>query len=230
MKHRSSPASWFGLLPLDRAGASCVWRDATGRVGIQATPTASSDGRHLRRRSALDRGDPGARRGQIERDRTDYSRFLTGDAADPATTAAITAMLQEMAACLTAGDMLRFYALHSDDWLQRSLGIVDGMAILTISIPHARRRESRALPGSLARADPARWPGPGGGAARRQAISARSQSHESLLFVHRDGRWLVDETIASVRVPTARSRSRSPRWSVRHRGPCSTVGRRRAAS
>jgi hypothetical protein len=44
-------------------------------------------------------------------------------------------VLREMAACLTAGDMLRFYALHSDDWLQRPLGIVDGMAILTTSIP-----------------------------------------------------------------------------------------------
>jgi hypothetical protein len=37
-----------------------------------------------------------------------------GDPADPATTAAITVVLREMAACLISGDMLRFYALHSD--------------------------------------------------------------------------------------------------------------------
>jgi hypothetical protein len=45
-------------------------------------------------------------------------------------------VLWGVAACLTAGDMLRFYALHSDDWLQRPLGIVDGMAVLSTTIPH----------------------------------------------------------------------------------------------
>jgi hypothetical protein len=51
-------------------------------------------------------------------------------------TEAVTAVLRGVAACLTAGDMLRFYALHSDDWLQRPLGIVDGMAVLSTTIPH----------------------------------------------------------------------------------------------
>jgi len=106
-----------------------------------------------------------------------------------------------MAACLTAGDMLRFYALHSDDWLQRSLGAVEGMAMLTTSIPplddghqasylgpwHVQvLADGRVLAAVLLvvgddlRPDPDRT--------------------RALLFVYRDGRWLVDETIATVRV------------------------------
>jgi hypothetical protein len=109
--------------------------------------------------------------------------------------------LGEMAACLTAGDMLRFYALHSDDWLRRSLAVVEGMALLTTSIPplddgHQARylgpwhvqilADGRVLAAVLLvvvgelRPDPNRT--------------------RVLLFVHRDGRWLVDETIASVRI------------------------------
>ncbi len=126
----------------------------------------------------------------------------TGDPADPATAAAITAVLREMAACLTSGDMLRFYALHSDAWLRRSLGVVEGMATLTTSIPplddgHRARYlgpwhvqilpDGRVLAavllvvGDELRPDPDRT--------------------RVLLFTHRDGRWLVDETIASVRIP-----------------------------
>ena len=124
-----------------------------------------------------------------------------GDAADPATTAAITAVLREMAACLTTGDMLRFYALHSDDWLRRSLGIVDGMAILTTSIPplddghHARYvgpwhvqilTDGRVLAAVLLVVGDDPRPDP-----NRTRV---------LIFTHSDGHWLVDETIASVRI------------------------------
>ncbi len=124
-----------------------------------------------------------------------------GDDADPATTAAITAVLQEMAACLTTGDMLRFYALHSDAWLRRSLGVVEGMATLTTSIPplddghHARYlgpwhvqilSDGRVLAAALLVVGDDLRPDP-----NRARV---------LLFVHRDGRWLVDETIASVRI------------------------------
>ncbi len=125
----------------------------------------------------------------------------TGDPADPATTAAITAVLREMAACLTSGDMLRFYALHSDAWLRRSLGIVEGMATLTTSIPplddgHTARylgpwhvqilSDGRVLAATLLVVGDDLRPDP-----NRTRV---------LLFVHRDGRWLVDETVASVRV------------------------------
>jgi hypothetical protein len=125
----------------------------------------------------------------------------TGEPADMATTAAITAVLHEMAACLTSGDMLRFYALHSDDWLQRSLGVVDGMAILTTSIPplddgHQARYlgpwqvrvldDGRVLAAVLLVVGDELRPDP-----NRTRV---------LLFVHRDGHWLVDETIASVRI------------------------------
>jgi hypothetical protein len=125
----------------------------------------------------------------------------TGEPADPATTASITAVLREMAACLTAGDMLRFYALHSDDWLRRSLGAVEGMAILTTSIPplddgHQARylgpwhvqilADGRVLAAVLLVVGDDLRPDP-----NRTRV---------LLFTHRDGRWLVDETIASVRI------------------------------
>jgi hypothetical protein len=124
-----------------------------------------------------------------------------GDDADPATTTAITAVLREMSACLSAGDMLRFYALHSDDWLRRSLGIVDGMAILTTSIPplddgHRARYlgpwhvqvlpDGRVLAAVLLVVGDDPRPDP-----KRTRV---------LIFTHRDGRWLVDETIASVRI------------------------------
>ena len=113
----------------------------------------------------------------------------------------MTAVLREMAACLTAGDMLRFYALHSDDWLRQSLGAVDGMAILTTSIPplddgdHARYLgpwhvqflpDGRVLAAVLLVVGDDQRPDP-----NRTRV---------LIFSHRDGRWLVDETIASVRI------------------------------
>jgi hypothetical protein len=125
----------------------------------------------------------------------------SGDPADSGTAAAITAALGEMAACLTAGDMLRFYALHSEEWLRRSLGMVEGMALLTTSIPplddghHARYlgpwhvqtlADGRVLAAVLLVVGDELRPDPD-----RTRI---------LLFVHRDGRWLVDETIASVHI------------------------------
>jgi hypothetical protein len=125
----------------------------------------------------------------------------SGDPADPGTTVAITAALGEMAACLTAGDMLRFYALHSDDWLRRSLAVVEGMALLTTSIPplddgHQARYlgpwhvqilvDGRVLAAVLLVVGDELRPDP-----NRTRV---------LLFVHRNGRWLVDETIASVRI------------------------------
>jgi hypothetical protein len=124
-----------------------------------------------------------------------------GEPADPETTAAITAALGEMAACLTAGDMLRFYALHSDDWLRRSLGMVEGMALLTTSIP------------PLDDGQRARYLGPWHVQilADGRVVAAvllvvgdelRPDPNRTrvLLFVHRDGHWQVDETIASVRI------------------------------
>jgi hypothetical protein len=133
---------------------------------------------------------------------TEPTRTLpTGDPADPATTAAVTAVLREMAACLTSGDMLRFYAPHSDDWLRRSLGIVEGMAILTTSIPplddgHRARylgpwhvqilADGRVLAAMLLVVGDELRPDP-----NRTRV---------LLFVHREGHWLVDETIATVRI------------------------------
>jgi hypothetical protein len=125
----------------------------------------------------------------------------SGDAADSETTAAITAALREMAACLTVGDILRFYALHSDDWLRRSLGIVEGMAILTTNIP------------PLDDGHRARYLGPwhvqilADGRVLAAVLLVVGDEHRPdpnrtrvLLFVHRDGRWLVDETIATVRI------------------------------
>jgi hypothetical protein len=133
---------------------------------------------------------------------TSIAALPMGDPADAETTAAITQVLGEMAACLTAGDMLRFYALHSDEWLRRSLGAVEGMAIQTISIP------------TLDDGNRARYLGPwhvqilaDGRVLAAVLLVVNGDLRPDpdrtrvLLFVDRDGRWLVDETIASVRVP-----------------------------
>src|SRR5215218_3541146 len=135
-------------------------------------------------------------------ERDPISSLPIGERADPATTAAISAVLREMATCLTAGDMLRFYALHSDDWLRRSLGAVEGMAIQTISIP------------TLDDGNRARYLGPwhvqilaDGRVLAAVLLVVNDDLRPDpdrtrvLLFVDNDGRWLVDETIASGRVP-----------------------------
>ena len=133
---------------------------------------------------------------------TSIAVLPTGDPADAETTATITAVLRQMAACLSTGDMLRFYALHSDEWLRRSLGVVDGMALLTTSIPplddgHRARYlgpwhvqilpDGRVLAAVLLVVGDDLRPDP--------------ERARVLLFVNHGGRWLVDETIASVRVP-----------------------------
>jgi hypothetical protein len=125
-----------------------------------------------------------------------------GNPADPATTAAIAATLEEMAACLTAGQMLHFYALHSDDWLRRFAAQVEGLTTLTTSTPplddgeravylgpwHVQRlADGRVMAATLLRVGDELRPDP-----------SRTRV---LVFVERDGRWLVDETIRVVRVP-----------------------------
>jgi hypothetical protein len=125
-----------------------------------------------------------------------------GEPADPVTVDAIAATLGEMSACLTAGDMLRFYALHSDDWLRRFGGEIEGLATLTTSTPpladgqpagylgpwHVQvLRDGRVLAAVLLRVGDERRPNP-----------SRTRV---LVFVTQDGSWRVDETIAQVRLP-----------------------------
>jgi len=125
----------------------------------------------------------------------------TGDPADPVTTASIAAVLQQMGACLTAGEMLRFYALHSDHWIQRTLGETEGLATLTTSTPpladgdravylgpwHVQiLADGRVLAAVLLRVGDELRPDP--------------DRVRALLFIHHDGRWLVDETIEWVRL------------------------------
>jgi hypothetical protein len=200
VRHRTSRAGYslfpllIGLVLLASTGMS------QAAAALQATPNASPTVANcqITPRSTAEVLTL-AETSSSERD--PISPLPIGERADPATTAAITAVLREMAACLTAGDMLRFYALHSDDWLQRSLGAVEGMAMLTTSIPplddghqasylgpwHVQvLADGRVLAAVLLvvgddlRPDPDRT--------------------RALLFVLRDGRWLVDETIATVRV------------------------------
>ena len=124
------------------------------------------------------------------------------EAADPETIAAIAATLEEMAACLTAGQMLRFYALHSDNWLRDFAAQVEGLTTLTTStVPLddgeravylgpwrvQRLRDGRVMAATLLRVGDELRPAP-----NRVRV---------LVFVERDRRWLVDETIDLVRVP-----------------------------
>ena len=131
-----------------------------------------------------------------------FEQLPEGEPADPATTTAITATLEEMAACLTAGQMLRFYALHSDNWLRRFAAQVEGITTLTTSTvplddgeravylgPWRVRRlsDGRVMAATLLRVGDELRPDPS-----RVRV---------LIFVERGGRWLVDETIRVVRVP-----------------------------
>jgi hypothetical protein len=132
---------------------------------------------------------------------TEIGALPEGNPADPATTAAIAATLEEMAACLTAGQMLHFYALHSDDWLRRFAAQVEGLTTLTTSTPplddgeravylgpwHVQRlADGRVMAATLLRVGDELRPDP-----------SRTRV---LVFIERDGRWLVDETIRVVRV------------------------------
>jgi hypothetical protein len=126
----------------------------------------------------------------------------SGHPADAATTAAIAAAVAKLGACLTAGDMGRFYALHSDAWLRRTLGTIEGLSTLTTSTPpladghratfagpwHVQLlADGRVLAAVLLRAGDEPRPDP-----------ARAKV---LIFVNVDERWLVDETIEKVRLP-----------------------------
>ena len=184
----------IGLLLL----ASC-WMPQTTNAR-QATPTASPTAitcdvapRSVTEILSLAEPTPGEARPSLP--------LPTGDPADPATTAAIAAVLREMGACLTAGEMLRFYALHSDDWLRRFTAEIEGLATLTTSTPpladghravylgpwHVQiLADGRVLAAVLLRVGDELRPDP-----NRTRV---------LLFVHRDGQWLVDETLEHVRL------------------------------
>lgn len=125
-----------------------------------------------------------------------------GEPVDAETAEAIAATLQEMAACLTAGQMLRFYALHSDDWLRRFASHVEGITTLTTStVPLddgeravylgpwrvQRLADGRVMAGTLLRVG--------------QELRPDPSRVRVLVFVERGGRWLVDETIRVVRIP-----------------------------
>jgi hypothetical protein len=106
-----------------------------------------------------------------------------------------------MGDCLSAGDMLRFYALHSDDWLRRFGSAIEGLLTLTAGTPpladgqravylgpwHVQiLRDGRVMAAALLRVGDELRPDP-----TRTRV---------FLFVHQDGRWLVDETIEKVSI------------------------------
>jgi hypothetical protein len=200
VKQCSLPASCVDFLRLIVLALLVCGGMPRAASALQATPTASPTAVtcHVAPRSTA---EILALTGTNTSETEPTTQLPAGDEADAETTEAISAMLREMAACLSSGDMLRFYVLHSDDWLQRSLGIVDGMAILTTSIP------------PLDDGDRARYVGPwhvqilpdGRVLAAVLLVvgdDPRPDPNRTrvLLFVHRNGRWFVDETIASVRV------------------------------
>ena len=200
MKHCSSRAGYGALLRLIGLAIVACGRMPQAAVALQATPTTlpvaiSCDvaPRSTEEVLTLAQATPGQRASVLT--------LPTGEHADPATTAEISAVLREMATCLTAGDMLRFYALHSDGWLRRSLGVVEGMAIQTISIP------------TLDDGNRARYLGPwhvqilaDGRVLAAVLLVVNDDPRPDpdrtrvLIFTHRDRNWMVDETIASVRV------------------------------
>jgi hypothetical protein len=108
------------------------------------------------------------------------SRILplpSGKPADPATTSAITAVLAEMGACLTAGDNPT-----ACRWAARGLLVPWHVQVLD---------DGRVMAAVLLRVSDEVRPDP-----ERTRVP---------LFVHEDGRWLVDETIEAVQLADCES-------------------------
>jgi hypothetical protein len=127
-----------------------------------------------------------------------------GAPADAETTAAIAAAVQEIEACVNAGDVLRFYALLSDDWMRQIPStdeiVAETTALATATptpLPEGHRSvffgpwhveelaDGRVLAAVV-------WFGsekdPGSDPSRTKV----------LIFTYEDGRWLIDEIIERV--------------------------------
>jgi hypothetical protein len=124
--------------------------------------------------------------------------------ADPATVAEITAVVAELEACLNAGDLLRFYALLSDDWfrnLEETGDLTAELAAQATSRPVPRAegyRETFIGPWHVMILEDQRalaaviWFG------SEDDLRLDPRLTKILIFVEDDGQWLIDEMIERV--------------------------------
>ena len=130
-----------------------------------------------------------------------------GEPADPVTVAEISAAVLELEACLNTGDMLRSYALWSDDWfrnLKQTEDLRAELAALATTPPAPRAegyREAFIGPWHILNLDDRRvlaavvWFG------GEDDLRLDPKHTRILLFVQHDGRWLIDEMFDRVFVP-----------------------------
>ena len=126
----------------------------------------------------------------------------TGTPAGPDMREEINALVREIEACMNAGDLLRYLALFSDDWLRLPIDVETATAELAAKtptpVPEGRRAayigpwhveildDGRVLAAVLPTFEDEPNPDP-----------SRTQVW---LFIKHDGRWLVDELIDNVLV------------------------------
>ena len=125
----------------------------------------------------------------------------TGTPADASTEQAIAAVVRDIAACYNANDPLRGFALLSDDWLSRSMGNREWIESLATQAPTPVPESYRLIP-----FEPWRVQILADG--RVMAAVTFGTPVEPfpdpsrtrvLIFVLREGRWLVDEQIERVK-------------------------------
>lgn len=126
-----------------------------------------------------------------------------GNPADAATRQAIDLAVREIEACINAGDLARLYALFSDEFILDGEAVDEGrLAFLDDTAPQPRLRGDRALfigPWATQALEDGRV------MAAVRLGNAREfypdgDETRLLLFVNRDGRWLLDEIISVVSV------------------------------
>lgn len=120
-----------------------------------------------------------------------------GEPADAGTTAAVTAVVNELYACVNANAFLRMFALYSDDYVARSLvaGDVNPEALSLFATPIAPQDADERV--SIAIRDVTVLPD---GRVSvlvidRTPLADNAESPTIYIFVERDGRWLVDDIV-----------------------------------
>ncbi|HEX2282747.1 MAG TPA: hypothetical protein VHG52_13400 [Thermomicrobiales bacterium] len=125
------------------------------------------------------------------------SDLPTGGPADAETIAAVTATATELFACYNANDLLRVFALFTDDYLERAFAAegVTGEALGFFAAPQAARPEEERE--SVSVRDVQVLPDGRVGAflVVRNPAAADSEAVDFTVFVEAEGRYLIDDVV-----------------------------------
>lgn len=125
---------------------------------------------------------------------TPAARAPTGKPADEATTAAVNGVWREIVACLSAADQTRLFALYSDDSVRRQLqidiafGVTEEALIAYLQATPIPISDTEGL--TVDRLTDVQILPDGRVVATKPTEAGHS---EALVFIHQDGRWLLDE-------------------------------------